>query len=155
MIEKILIIALVTLGYCCTFWPGMIFERIGDWMDEHAPEWLWKPLGGCYICACMWIGSLVYWVAFRDGWIDWVLCCIGAMGLNAFISESTNKPEEIETKEDKPVKVEIVSDQKQSECFRIPCKYCSVKNNVPPNADQFICETCGRLNDGLITLKKI
>lgn len=91
MIEHILIIALFTLGYCCTFWEGMIFERAGDWMECNFPDWLWKPLGGCYICACMWIGSGVYavlytWPHTRAQVIEWFITCVGAMGVNASVS---------------------------------------------------------------------
>jgi len=106
MIEKIFIIAFFTLGYCCAFWPGMIFGRIGDWMDTHAPEWLWKPIGGCYICACMWIGSAVYWGAF-GGWRvlnyeaypEWLVCCITAMGVNAAVSQFVDKVHKAEIEE--------------------------------------------------------
>jgi len=96
MIEQLLIVALVTLGYCCVFWEEMIFEGIGDWMDCHLPEWLWKPLGGCYICACMWIGSLVYWLLFANGVKDWLITCIGAMGVNAAISQFVDKRHKVE-----------------------------------------------------------
>ena len=101
MLERIIIIALITLGYCCVFWEGMIFGGIGDWMERNAPEWLWKPLGGCYICACMWIGSIVYFILygtpsdiFNVG--VWLLSCIGAMGVNASISQFVDKRHKVE-----------------------------------------------------------
>lgn len=86
MIERILIIALFTMGYCCTFWEGMIFHAVGDYMEQHIPDWLWKPLGGCYICACMWIGSGLYFIAWHISLLDWWVTCVGAMGVNAIIS---------------------------------------------------------------------
>lgn len=98
--EHILIVAFITLGYCCIFWEGMIFQNIGDWMECNVPEWLWKPLGGCYICACMWIGSIVYLIINSDSIHthtvsynikDWLLTCIGAMGVNAAISQFVDR----------------------------------------------------------------
>lgn len=99
MIEKIIIIALFTIGYCCTFWPGMIFERAGNWLELQLPEWLWKPIGGCYVCTAFWLGSLVYWVTWHNSLHEWFICVIGGMGFNAVISEFTNKPVEIETEQ--------------------------------------------------------
>ena len=88
MLEKSAIVSLFTIGYCCTFWQGMIFEKIGDWMEENLPG-LWKPLGGCYICACMWIGSIVYWARWHESFLDWFITCVCAMGINAAISQFT------------------------------------------------------------------
>jgi hypothetical protein len=99
MIEKIIILALFTIGYCCTFWPGMIFEKAGNWLELQLPEWLWKPIGGCYICTAFWLGSAVYWVTWHNSLHEWFITVIGAMGFNAVISEFTNKPVEIEAEE--------------------------------------------------------
>lgn len=106
MIEKIIIIALFTIGYCCTFWPGMIFERAGNWLELQLPEWLWKPIGGCYVCTAFWLGSAVYWVMWHNSLHEWFITVIGAMGFNAVISEFTNKPAEIETEE--PIQITYV-----------------------------------------------
>lgn len=98
MIEKIIIISLFTIGYCCTFWEGMIFEKIGDWMDAHLPEWINKPTWSCYICTCFWLGTALYWLVFPHctkfiEWngkaFEWGLCIGAAMGLNAVISQFT------------------------------------------------------------------
>lgn len=86
MLIHMVVIALFTLGYCCTFWEGMIFAALGDYMECNMPDWIWKPLGGCYICACMWIGSGVYWLLYADSLQDWFITCVGAMGINAVIS---------------------------------------------------------------------
>lgn len=101
MIEHIFIIALCTLGYCCVFWEGMIFQSIGDFMECNTPQWLWKPLGGCYICACMWIGSIVYAVLYglpntRASVVEWFITCIGAMGVNAAISQFVDKHHKVD-----------------------------------------------------------
>lgn len=96
MLESIFIVALVTLGYCCVFWEGMIFGKLGDLAENNLPEWLWKPIGGCYICACMWIGSIVYWLLYANNAKEWLLTCIGAMGVNAAISQFVDKRHKVE-----------------------------------------------------------
>lgn len=101
MIEHIVIIALFTLGYCCTFWEGMIFEAIGDYMECNLPEWMWKPLGGCYVCACMWIGSGIYIILWWKDIVDWFVTCVAAMGVNAFVSFVSREGEDKQQKHDK------------------------------------------------------
>lgn len=91
MIERILIISLFTIGYCCTFWPGMIFEKIGEWLEDRLPDYLNKPLWQCYICTCFWVGSFLHLLLWRASFAEWLLTVIPAMGLNAVISELTNK----------------------------------------------------------------
>jgi hypothetical protein len=91
MITKVLIISLWTIGYCCTFWEGMIFEKIGNWLDERLPEYIQKPLYGCYICACFWWGSAIYFLFLYSSIQEWFLCVISAMGLNAALSRVFNE----------------------------------------------------------------
>lgn len=85
--EKILIISLWVFGFCCTFWEGMIFERVGNYLDARLPEWLSKPLYACYICSCFWWGTALYLVFWRESFEDWFLTVIPAMGLNAVLSK--------------------------------------------------------------------
>lgn len=87
MLERIIVIALMTFGYCATFWPGMIFEKLGNKLEQHLPERVTKPLFGCYICATMWFGSLAYWVGYHHDVVNWLGTCIGAMGFNALLSK--------------------------------------------------------------------
>ena len=87
MLEKIFIISFWVFGFCCTFWEGMIFGKIGNWLDDRLPEWLAKPLYQCYICSCFWWGSLIYWVFLGDNWREWFIVVIAAMGVNAIISK--------------------------------------------------------------------
>lgn len=101
IIERILIISLFTIGYCCTFWPGMIFEKIGDWLELHLPDYLNKPLWSCYVCCCFWLGSAMYWAVWHENFLNYILTVIPAMGLNAVISELTRK-KEIEYMNDTP-----------------------------------------------------
>lgn len=91
MIEKILIISLWVFGYCCTFWEGMIFGNIGNWLDERLPWWIAKPLYQCYICSCLWWGTAIYWIFLGSDWKEWFLVIIAAMGLNAVLSKLFKK----------------------------------------------------------------
>ena len=86
MIEKIFIMSFFTIGYCCTFWEGQIFERIGNWLDERLPEFIAKPLYACFICACFWFGSAIYFLFLYTSIQEWFLCVISAVGLNAALS---------------------------------------------------------------------
>lgn len=98
MIEHVLIVSLFTIGYCCTFWEGMIFEKIGDSMEMYIPEWINKPLWSCFICACMWWGTWVWamlWYNNAALWYinlnNWFFTVVPAMGLNAVIARIIEK----------------------------------------------------------------
>lgn len=97
MIEHILITSFFVFGYCCTFWEGMIFEGIGNWLDARLPEWLAKPLYQCYICSCFWWGTLLYWVTWHESLKNWFIVVVSAMGLNAVLSKLFAR-EEIDVK---------------------------------------------------------
>src|SRR5688572_30441471 len=86
MIEIIFVLSFLTIGYCCTFWDGMIFEKIAVWLESKLPEWIRMPLYECIICACFWWGSLFYWIFWGNSWKEWFICTVSAMGLNAVIS---------------------------------------------------------------------
>lgn len=127
MIEKIIIISLFTIGYCCTFWEGMIFERVGNWLETHLPEWVNKPTWQCYICTCFWLGTALYWIVWHNNVVEWLLCVIPAMGLNAVISEFTNKEQEA----------------KEVLCYGI-CPECKERCYPIESGDGFIyCNKCG------------
>lgn len=87
MIEKLCLISFWVFGFCCTFWEGMIFEKVGNWLEDKLPEWLQKPLYSCFICACFWWGTALYIVFWRNSFQEWFLVVIGAMGLNALLSK--------------------------------------------------------------------
>lgn len=87
MTEKIFIISFWTIGYCCTFWDGMILSPISRYLDNKLPRWLKMPLYDCFICACFWYGSAIYWIVWGHSVKEWLLVVIAAMGLNATISK--------------------------------------------------------------------
>lgn len=91
MIEKVLIMSLWTIGYCCTFWEGMIFEKIGNWLEKKLPEYIQKPVYSCFICACFWWGSLIYWLVWGNSVIEWFITVVAAMGLNGALSKLFRK----------------------------------------------------------------
>lgn len=91
MIEKIIITSLFVLGYCCIFWEGMIFEKVGNWLDTKLPEWISKPLYGCFICAVMWWGTALYWLIWGESVKEWLVVVISSMGLNAALSKLFQK----------------------------------------------------------------
>ena len=85
MIEKIIVLCLVSIGICSTMWHEMIFESVGNWIESKFGEWLAKPLGKCYVCSTFWISIAACLL------LDWsVLLAIPAMGLSAVISLMQN-----------------------------------------------------------------
>jgi hypothetical protein len=81
MIERIAILSLIAIGICCTTWEGMIFDKPARAIELYIGEWWSKPLFGCYICATVWYGGIMCWIA---GWPLWY--ALPAMGLSATIS---------------------------------------------------------------------
>lgn len=81
MIERIIILCLLSIGICATMWHDMIFEKVGDWIETTVGEWWAKPLGKCYVCATLWF-SLVFCLVL--GWP--VFLALPAMGMSAVIS---------------------------------------------------------------------
>lgn len=71
----------------CLFWEGMIFESLGDYLEEKLPYWLFKPTIGCVICMTPYWGTLASFVLFGD-WF--VLQIIMATGVNAIITRWMN-----------------------------------------------------------------
>jgi hypothetical protein len=86
MIERIVTLSLISIGVCSTMWEGMIFERLGDMIEETLGETWAKPLGKCYVCSSFWISLVVCLVA---GWQWWL--CVPTMGLCAVISVLQNE----------------------------------------------------------------
>ncbi len=81
MIQHILILALISIGICCTMWEGMIAEPLGDWIESKVGEFWAKPLGKCYICTSFWISAIIVALV---GWPWWYP--IATMGMCAVIS---------------------------------------------------------------------
>lgn len=95
---RCLLLSIVTIAICCTFWDEMIFEGlgkrikqfIGDKLRPKLPktyrfeigEYWAKPLFGCYVCATFWYGLLQCAIY---GWPLWL--CVPAMGVSAVISQ--------------------------------------------------------------------
>lgn len=81
MITQIIFLSLLTFGICCTMWEGMVFEKLGDWIEKKVGEFWAKPLGKCFICTTFWVSLITCAV------IGWPLyLAVPAMGLSAVIS---------------------------------------------------------------------
>lgn len=55
--NEIFKITIITYGFWVCTEPGMIFEWYAKLIDR-LPEWLYKPLGGCYKC---FTGQVLFW----------------------------------------------------------------------------------------------
>ena len=64
MFEAAVVIALIVYFIKATTWKGMIFEKIGKFLDRILPEKLYKPIIGCPVCMTIWWGLLVYFIGY-------------------------------------------------------------------------------------------
>lgn len=86
MLEQIIIIALIVLAVYTTMREGMIFERLGVYLENNIrSEFLKKPIFACPICMTFWHGLLWYSILWGLNW--WALpVVISAMGLQVIIA---------------------------------------------------------------------
>lgn len=82
-------------GVNCLFSEGHLLEKAGDWVDEHLPEWIYKPTIGCPMCMSSIHGTLWYLLMINRDWILWPAFCICLCGVNYVISKLTNKERKI------------------------------------------------------------
>jgi hypothetical protein len=91
MIEKILITNWVVFAVWVSMTPNNIFERLGDWFDDHLPNdklksWIFE----CPICMNSLYGSIFYWLVYglwlRTAiWQEWIVVIMASVGLAAII----------------------------------------------------------------------
>jgi len=85
MIERIIILSLISIGICATTWPDMIFSKPAEKIELIIGEFWAKPIFGCFICATFW------WSIVSCLILDWpIYLALPAMGLSAVISMLQN-----------------------------------------------------------------
>lgn len=84
---KIVVISFWVMGFCCTFWDGMVFSKIDKYLEKKWPDYIRKPLYACFICACFWWGIVIYSLFFWYSFQEMFLVIIASMGLNATIAK--------------------------------------------------------------------
>jgi hypothetical protein len=87
MIEKIIIIAIVCNGIRIALDEKMILHVFWKFSDFYLPLWLKKPLTHCIYCFASIYGTITYWLLPDATPTEWVLCIIGAIWMNGFISQ--------------------------------------------------------------------
>lgn len=94
MLEKSVIIALLTLSIWYTMQEGEIFEGLGKWFEKHLPERIHPALFACNVCCAPWYGSVLYWLIpwekvgiMSSTLIQWPIVIIVAMGINIVINK--------------------------------------------------------------------
>lgn len=88
MIEQIFIVAFVVWAVYITMQEGMIFEKLGNWLEDKIKSEYWsKPVYSCVVCMSFWHGLYVYWLVFGYSWMNCLITIIGAVGLNAVITK--------------------------------------------------------------------
>lgn len=70
-----------------TFNDGEIFGKPGNWMRDHWPEWVNKPLFDCSYCMSSVHGTWIFIVLLWGfPWFLWILFCFCLCGLTAIIN---------------------------------------------------------------------
>jgi hypothetical protein len=97
VLEKSLIISLLTLSIWYTFQEGEIFQGLGKWFEKHLPEQVHPAVFACNVCITPWYGTVMYWLIpwdkvglTRSFLLEWPLVIIGAMGINIIINKWSN-----------------------------------------------------------------
>ena len=69
MLSNALILSLIVYFiHVCIYWEGMIFEKVGDAINENISEWISKPwLFACPICSTPWWGGWFYGLMYLTG----------------------------------------------------------------------------------------
>lgn len=87
MLEKIPIVSFIVFAIWYSMLDGEIFGKLGNWLEEHLPERLHKPVFSCPVCMAGMYGAAIYWLIWGAGLKEWVVVNIAAIGLNAIIAK--------------------------------------------------------------------
>lgn len=64
--NAVILSLIVYFIHVCFYWEGMIFEKVGNWIDVNVPELISKPLlFACPICSTPWWGFALYVILYR------------------------------------------------------------------------------------------
>lgn len=82
----IFIIAAVVMAIWFSMQEGEIFGRLGNWLYNHAPVAIHKPLFDCPICMTPWYGTVIYALIPGPFHVEhWWYLILASMGLNVII----------------------------------------------------------------------
>lgn len=81
IIQQAFVIFCIVITIWICMLNGMIFGKIGDYGDSHFPDWLKKIVYDCAVCQTPYYGSAAYWVLFGNGWQEWIVVILVAMGM--------------------------------------------------------------------------
>lgn len=87
MIEKVFIISFIVFAIWYSMRPEAIFEKLGDWLEDHLPEKLHQPFFSCPVCMAGIYGAVLYWLIYHNGLKEWLIVNIAAIGFNAIVSK--------------------------------------------------------------------
>ena len=98
MLEKIVIVALIVDAIWVTMLDGMIFGKLGNWLDAHLSEYWGKPVFDCPACMSGVYGSVIYWLIWGESGKEWVIVFIGAIGFNTIFVKILSALEDLKPK---------------------------------------------------------
>lgn len=86
VILQLFVAMLVCIGIWNAFGHGQAFGWLGDWMENHAPEWVNKPLWMCPPCMASVHGTWIWFCVARGGIDMWFPFILALSGLNRIVS---------------------------------------------------------------------
>lgn len=89
--SPVLVIFLLVLSVWYTLQPGEIFGKLGLWLSQNIPKQLHQPVFECNVCMTPWYGSVLYWLLYGYGVVDWLITVIAAMGLQVGLNKLSPK----------------------------------------------------------------
>lgn len=93
MTEKIFVISLFVFAINYSMKEGEIFGFLGDWLGRVLPAKLHDPAFECVVCMAPWYGTALYWLIWADGYKEWLIVIIAAMGFNAILNQIIHRDE--------------------------------------------------------------
>lgn len=83
--DAIIIISLIVWAIYATMSEGMIFERLGTFIESTVGDYWAKPLATCPICMGGIYGAVLYWLIYGNSVKEWLVINAAVIGLNAVI----------------------------------------------------------------------
>lgn len=80
--------ALLAFAIWYSLQPEQIFGRVGDWLEDHLPDSLHKPVFDCFVCMAGIYGAALYWIIWAESIKEWLIVNIAAIGINVVISKT-------------------------------------------------------------------
>ncbi len=92
MLEQAIIISLIAYAVNVLFQEGMIFGKVGYWIENKLPMWIYKPLIGCTVCMSPYYGIayIGFMWSFMFNFSDTAIILLISIGTSRLLVNLTN-----------------------------------------------------------------